>query len=55
MKNIFEEIDGIHLEEDERSSFGRFCDAFLGKIRLLSKDYFPSLMPHPQTKNFSPT
>jgi len=41
MKNIFEEIDGIHLEEDERSSFGRFCDAFLGENPTVVKRLFP--------------
>ncbi|HEJ5352596.1 TPA: hypothetical protein SL682_004664 [Pseudomonas aeruginosa] len=41
MKNIFEEIHGMHLEEDERSSCGRFCDAFLGEKPAVVKRLFP--------------
>ncbi len=41
MKNIFEEIDGIRLEEDEWPIFGKFCDAFLGEKSVVVERLFP--------------
>lgn len=41
MENIFEEIDGIRLGEDDRPIFGKFCDAFLGKKPVVVQRLFP--------------
>ncbi|MBX9799512.1 MAG: hypothetical protein K2Y13_08640 [Burkholderiaceae bacterium] len=41
MENIFEEIDGMRLEEDERPVFGKFCDAFLGEKPVVVQRLFP--------------
>lgn len=41
MKNIFEEIDGMRLEEDWRPIFGKFCDAFIGEKSIVVEKLFP--------------
>lgn len=43
MEKIFEEIDEMIFEEDERSTFGEFCDAFLGRKSVIVERLFPQI------------
>ena len=41
MEKIFKEIDEMLFHEDEQSTFGKFCDAFLGEKPVVVERLFP--------------
>ncbi len=52
MEKIFKEIDEMLFHEDEQSTFGKFCDAFLGEKPVVVERLFPLIDASCANKSF---